>query len=367
MSTDNKNMEKSTDDIMNPWLAEISKEYMETHSREELEREFSELCERRGNPSWKDFVARKALEEETRVHPFLMTPRQEMDLPMGILQLFKENYIDRILDLLQLTVEDLNELTEEHKIDFSPISSYLQAHGLHLYSYPQKTYKLSLEDPFGEDSSADLTVVEARQMALDCIKDSSIPVRDRMEQAIAIYEEADKLALATCCDPREHVHLLSDYLSILGLYMHYYKVPMKQAPVIVYRTVKMSEELYDAGHSSLAFVYQRAGKVYQELFNWEAAIKYLTLAADIMDNSHFEDERKDRAEVHESLGTCFFEMTQYESALGEFEKAYDIGMRMTPPDKELLGRVNAEMAETYKAMGDMTSFSVLKWTGPKED
>ena len=366
MPSIDKDFNADPKDVLNPWLTDLVKEYLQKHRAQELDEEYAKLCERRGHPSWTDFIARKALQEKIRERPELMTSLVSSALPDDVRRLFRRNNIETIQDLMQVTREELISLYDEPNPNLSPIEAFLEAYGLHLYSSPDSTYKLSVEDPLGEEADGTITVIQAREMALDIMRERKDTFKERLEKVMDICAEADKLAQTSGCDEKEHEELLFDYILYLKCYLDFYG-PRKEAVVVARRAMEKTGELYGTEHPRYGVALYRTGSINMSLYDWETARELLTQSAAIIETApEGASARKDLDEVYELLGTCCFELMQYEQALKAFEKAYNGTLGKTPPDMDTITRLNNKMADTYKAMGDMVSYSVLKWTKPGE-
>lgn len=67
------------------------------------------------------------------------------------------------------------------------------------------------------------------------------------------------------------------------------------------------------------------------------------------------------------LGQTMPYTPEYDAIVAElFEKnglgeAYDVCLSLAPPDEEMISLLTDALSTTYKAMGDMVSYTALKW------
>ena len=133
---------------INPWLAELILKYRKQHSDEFIREGYRQFCEHTPDKSWEDYLAERALLEESKCNPIILADLDKSSLPEGIKNyLFYNCAVDIMADLLQITAEELNTLFEERLLDIPAIEQYLDKWGQHLYHCDKYTYKI----PFPEE------------------------------------------------------------------------------------------------------------------------------------------------------------------------------------------------------------------------
>ena len=95
-------------------------------------------CER----SWAEHLALRALQAARRGNPFLKTKLAATDLPESTKKGLYWAGVDDVADLLQLTEEELLEVSEEKGFDAQGVQGFLAKEGLQLVHYDGRTGKL---------------------------------------------------------------------------------------------------------------------------------------------------------------------------------------------------------------------------------
>jgi len=351
-------------EIINPWLSELIGEFLSVHSKEEFFDEYNRLSELRTNICWDDFIARKAMRDAAERNPILLTPCDKMELPPETIKLFNALYIDRIIDLMQMTREELQVLLGERQIDTAPVHAYLSRHGLSLSSHPQTTYKLSYDDPnMTDEGMISQTLKQALSMAEELLDDTSVPQDEACVRAIDILKEADRLALEGNADPRDHLELLTELLRCVTRHLWVFNGPEPDASLIAWRTVQLSRETQEKDSAILAINLYRAGRVAQYQDDPGKAISLFQQSKVIADKYDAKELPNLKMNVGLSLGECYHQLSQYDNAIKALGEAYDVCLSLAPPDEEMISLLTDALSTTYKAMGDMVSYTALKWSG----
>lgn len=127
---------------INPWLAECIKEYRDHNSDSRLRAEYvinRNLC---SELTWEQHLPVQALAYVAQKDPFLQTLRTNMDLPQETIEKLYWCHVDCVADLLQLSEEELLVYAKVRDFDIAPVKQYLKEHGYHLFSHPERTYKI---------------------------------------------------------------------------------------------------------------------------------------------------------------------------------------------------------------------------------
>ena len=134
---------------VNPWLAELIKQYRKEHDNEVIREAYKQFCETNQDKSWADYLGEEALCDAIRRAPHLATRLEDMDMPEKTKQILKDNCsVDTLTDIMQITREEFNVLFEDSRGDLNVLVHFLkQTFDLRLYHHDFYTYKLSV--PWG--------------------------------------------------------------------------------------------------------------------------------------------------------------------------------------------------------------------------
>lgn len=127
-----------------PWLAEAILAFRKKYPDDKiLELYRAILCIAPSKP-WETFISEQALVLAARENPFLRTPVEAMELPDTTRKLLLHNLVENVIDLVQITEEELAALFEGHEDEIPAIRQYLEAHGLRLRHHDGFTAKYGL-------------------------------------------------------------------------------------------------------------------------------------------------------------------------------------------------------------------------------
>ena len=132
---------------INPWLEEQVRDLHSAHSNDELRTDYEMMYGETGSLSWNDYLMWKAIKDAIDANPFLLVHRTKMDLPQKIKKWLYWNNIDRVLDLIQVSEEELHVMTTNEESYYNLLIEYLSNHGCSLRHNTERTFKISSTSP----------------------------------------------------------------------------------------------------------------------------------------------------------------------------------------------------------------------------
>lgn len=129
--------------MMNTWLEEQVKALCTAKTTDELHDEYKKSSVQTQDMGWIDFLCYKALANAINANPFLKEHRTRINLPQHVKEWLYWNNVDRIIDLMQLSDEELRIITADNKEYYDLITGYLSKHGCSLLHCKERTYKIS--------------------------------------------------------------------------------------------------------------------------------------------------------------------------------------------------------------------------------
>lgn len=142
--------------MINPWLADQVKALRTILTDNELQKKYDELYGETKSLGWNDFICKTALADAIKTDPFLTVHRKNMNLPPHVKEWLYWNNVDRIVDLIQISDEELRTITIGQDTYYNLITGYLSEKGHSLLHCPERTYKISSYCSILADSPARL-------------------------------------------------------------------------------------------------------------------------------------------------------------------------------------------------------------------
>ena len=128
---------------MNPWLEDKVQEFHAFCSDDELQKDYHKLYGHTKYLGWNDYLIWKTLKEAVEEDSFLAVHRYEMDLTRDVKKWLYRNNVDRVLDLIQMTDEELRAITVGNDDYYKQITQYLSYNRFPLRHGKKRTYKIS--------------------------------------------------------------------------------------------------------------------------------------------------------------------------------------------------------------------------------
>lgn len=131
-------------DPINPWLVEAILAFRKKYSDDKIRELYrAHICLFPNKP-WETFISEQALVLAARENPFLRTSLEAMELPETTRKLLHVFLVENVIDLIQITEEELVALFEGHEDEIPTIRQYLEAHDLRLRHHDGFTAKYGL-------------------------------------------------------------------------------------------------------------------------------------------------------------------------------------------------------------------------------
>ena len=128
---------------MNPWLVDEVKEFRCKHSETELQNDFAEQSEKVQDLNWEDYINWRSLIDAINNNPFLKVHRIFMDVPESVREWLYWNNVDRVLDLVQISDEELRAISGDDKTYYEQVTLFLADNNIELRHCSQRTYKIA--------------------------------------------------------------------------------------------------------------------------------------------------------------------------------------------------------------------------------
>ena len=128
---------------MNPWLLNEVKEFRCKHSETELQNDFAEQSEKTKDLNWEDYVIWQSLIDAINRNPFLKVHRVCLDVSEQVKEWLYWNNVDRVLDLVQMSDEELRAISGDGKTYYEQITRFLTDNNCELHHCSRRTYKIA--------------------------------------------------------------------------------------------------------------------------------------------------------------------------------------------------------------------------------
>lgn len=339
-------------DPVNPWLAEAIQEVRAKYSDDYLRKRYISYQEDypERDAGWSDFLEEIALLNKTSRDSFLLTKRKDFGLSRHLTDVLNTLSIDIVIDLLQITIEELTELLEERDEPVEPVVQFLSGHGYRLYSYPSYTSKVSLGSVNQERKEQIGLVRDAMSCAVKYISQDDEPLAKRIEKALETYRTTEHLARSVDVDLKTQLALVIDYGRFCEEYMGQFPEVAKEAPGVAQRALYFSELIHGEKGRKTAGVHRLNGAILTKLEKHSEAAMHYAAAAAIMEEIAKPDDiwvGKD----YRSAAVCNTRIPDYQRALELFSKAVDV-FKKHPEKPQELEETYWNIAECYRQLKD---------------
>lgn len=170
----------------------------------------------------------------------------------------------------------------------------------------------------------------------------TIPIDDRIEETLKIFEKADALAKEIDYDKEKYAKFLLKY----GVFLYDY-AKYEKAVDIDQRLITLSEELYGAEHQFTVSSYNNLALVYAHQCKFSKALELFQIALDIRKKT-LGDEHPDTASSYDELGSVYADpnnrFRNYTKALEYITKAISIR-------EKTIGSEHPDTAASYNNYG----------------
>lgn len=325
-------------DPINPWLAERIMEYRHDHKEEYIRKCYVSYLDEDPDSSWEDFLAVAALKYKISRDPFLMTRRKDFGFSDHLTDVINILGVDIYADLLQFTVEEMQELCDQEGEDIAPISAFVHEHGHHLYHHEGYTLKYPLPE-IEEERKQQIEVIRDHCSEAEVhMKKTDEPLETRLEHALAIYRSGLHLARACDLPLKTQLSVLIDMGRLMEEHLEAFPELTKDAPVIAERAIYCSEMVHGPKGKKTAGCHRLYGAILSKMKRHDEAASQYSAAAEIAK----ENDGPENIWVGKDLrsaAVCCTRIPDYKKSLDLFFQAATVFKQH--PDKP------RELEETY--------------------
>ena len=323
---------------VNPWLAERIMEYRHDHKEEYIRKCYVSYLDEDPDSSWADFLAVVALKYKISRDPFLMTRRKDFGFSDHLTDVMNILGVDIYADLLQFTVEEMQELCDQEGEDIAPISAFVHEHGHHLYHHEGYTLKYPLPE-IEEERKQQIEVIRDHCSEAEVhMKKTDEPLETRLEHALAIYRSGLHLARACDLPLKTQLSVLIDMGRLMEEHLEAFPELTKDAPVIAERAIYCSEMVHGPKGKKTAGCHRLYGAILSKMKRHDEATSQYSAAAEIAK----ENDGPENIWVGKDLRSAAVCCTR----IPDYKKSLDLFFQAVTVFKQHLDKPH-ELEETY--------------------
>lgn len=337
-------------DPINPWLAERIMEYRHDHKEEYIRKCYVSYLDEDPDSSWADFLAVAALKYKISRDPFLMTRRKDFGFSDHLTDVMNILGVDIYANLLQFTVEEIQEFCDQEDEDIAPISAFVHEHGHHLYHYEGYTLKYPLPEVEEERKQQIEVIRDHCSQAEVRMKRTDEPLETRLEHALAIYRSGLHLARACDLPLKTQLSVLIDMGRLMEEHIEAFPEVTKDAPEIAGRALYCSEMVHGSKGKNTAGCHRLYGAILSKMKRHSEATSQYSAAAEIAK----ENDGPENIWVGKdfrSAAVCCSRIPDYQKALSLFSQAADV-FKKHPNTPRELEETYWNIAECYHQLKD---------------
>lgn len=337
-------------DPINPWLAERIMEYRHDHKEEYIRKCYVSYLDEDPDSSWADFLAVAALKYKISRDPFLMTRRKDFGFSDHLTDVMNILGVDIYANLLQFTVEEIQEFCDQEGEDIAPISAFVHEHGHHLYHYEGYTLKYPLPEVEEERKQQIEVIRDHCSQAEVRMKRTDEPLETRLEHALAIYRSGLHLARACDLPLKTQLSVLIDMGRLMEEHIEAFPEVTKDAPEIAGRALYCSEMVHGSKGKKTAGCHRLYGAILSKMKRHSEATSQYSAAAEIAK----ENDGPENIWVGKdfrSAAVCCSRIPDYQKALSLFSQAADV-FKKHPNTPRELEETYWNIAECYHQLKD---------------
>lgn len=337
-------------DPINPWLAERIMEYRHDHKEEYIRKCYVSYLDEDPDSSWADFLAVAALKYKISRDPFLMTRRKDFGFSDHLTDVMNILGVDIYANLLQFTVEEIQEFCDQEGEDIAPISAFVHEHGHHLYHYEGYTLKYPLPEVEEERKQQIEVIRDHCSQAEVRMKRTDEPLETRLEHALAIYRSGLHLARACDLPLKTQLSVLIDMGRLMEEHIEAFPEVTKDAPEIAGRALYCSEMVHGSKGEKTAGCHRLYGAILSKMKRHSEATSQYSAAAEIAK----ENDGPENIWVGKdfrSAAVCCSRIPDYQKALSLLSQAADV-FKKHPNTPRELEETYWNIAECYHQLKD---------------
>lgn len=337
-------------DPINPWLTERIMEYRHDHKKEYIRKCYVSYLDEDPDSSWADFLAVAALKYKISLDPFLMTRRKDFGFSDHLTDVMNILGVDIYANLLQFTVEEIQEFCDQEGEDIAPISAFVHEHGHHLYHYEGYTLKYPLPEVEEERKQQIEVIRDHCSQAEVRMKRTDEPLETRLEHALAIYRSGLHLARACDLPLKTQLSVLIDMGRLMEEHIEAFPEVTKDAPEIAGRALYCTEMVHGSKGKKTAGCHRLYGAILSKMKRHSEATSQYSAAAEIAK----ENDGPENIWVGKdfrSAAVCCSRIPDYQKALSLFSQAADV-FKKHPNTPRELEETYWNIAECYHQLKD---------------
>lgn len=337
-------------DPINPWLAERIMEYRHDHKEEYIRKCYVSYLDEDPDSSWADFLAVAALKYKISRDPFLMTRRKDFGFSDHLTDVMNILGVDIYANLLQFTVEEIQEFCDQEGEDIAPISAFVHEHGHHLYHYEGYTLKYPLPKVEEERKQQIEVIRDHCSQAEVRMKRTDEPLETRLEHALAIYRSGLHLARACDLPLKTQLSVLIDMGRLMEEHIEAFPEVTKDAPEIAGRALYCSEMVHGSKGKKTAGCHRLYGAILSKMKRHSEATSQYSAAAEISK----ENDGPENIWVGKdfrSAAVCCSRIPDYQKSLSLLSQAADV-FKKHPNTPRELEETYWNIAECYHQLKD---------------
>ena len=279
---------------INPWLAKKVAAFRKSCPDEQALRvRYRSALKEYPDMDWKSFILEEALNYALREKPILALKVEDTPLSEEVTARLIIQEAERLIDVLQITEEELREcigITEEN---IKEIEDYLAEIDCHLEpGNGENTYKVSRQhdeaDRKKRHDGYTYRLTEAERMKEDC---GDVP--SRIRQVVRMYQSAHEYCDENGIDVRSHAVLLWLYCKFVMEKRTICPDIMEGFHDYLTEMVALFETTYGTFDPVVADAYRKAGKMQLELGERVEALLRFKIAAEIYEELDEKEELMD--------------------------------------------------------------------------
>ena len=267
--------EKAEPAPVNPWMAQVIKEYRQKHSDEYIRKRYISYLADRPETPWDEFLAAVSLEYKLHREPFLLTPRRDFGFPEHLQDVMNVMEIDIVADMLQFTIEEMADFCTQEGESVAPVVHFLSAHGYKLLGYPENTLKYPLPE-IEEERKRNIEVINDQcSKAKIYMSHSDEPLKDRLAKVFDTYRSVLDLARKSDLPLKAQFTVLMDLGRLMEEHIEDFPELTEDAPEFADRALYCSKMVNGPKAEKTAVCHRLYGSILSKLGrNEEAASQY---------------------------------------------------------------------------------------------
>jgi tetratricopeptide (TPR) repeat protein len=258
----------------NPWLKKAIQTLMEVTSDRELHAKYGNQYQTGSEQDWDSFLWDQALQHQLILHPELKTRTDDMPLSTRIKDIFKANYIEALVMLVQMTGNELRRIPGLTADELEEITNYLDKNGFQLEEGETSTVKQAWEDCFKEKNLFSETMRSLEKRRKLVREEWTADYDDLIHKEILYFDETETLLLKNKADKGTMQRFLWKYANFLYDNMNVCPNETGMVLTIAKRELALKEYLFGHSHRQTAKSLELVGNIYQALKDYRQAIPY---------------------------------------------------------------------------------------------